>query len=93
MLQIKPLSVAISIHAAQEGCDEISKEFYRRAKNISIHAAQEGCDKIGSLKALRMVISIHAAQEGCDAITLAKEIDYWQFQSTQPRGRATLTRR
>ena len=38
--------IAISIHAAQEGCDSdwpcYTLPFYR----ISIHAAQEGCDAV-----------------------------------------------
>ena len=35
----------ISIHAAQEGCDE-NQNANDHADKISIHAAQEGCDSI-----------------------------------------------
>ena len=34
----------ISIHAAQEGCDQL-QALYKTAEVISIHAAQEGCDR------------------------------------------------
>ena len=63
------LSIKISIHAAQEGCDCNHHCRYRR-RHISIHAAQEGCDGL-MLTRLNMpyIISIHAAQEGCDANT------------------------
>ena len=37
------LEVPISIHAAQEGCDD-RKERIAEYRSISIHAAQEGCD-------------------------------------------------
>ena len=35
---------AISIHAAQEGCDVNTAGRFNKKKFISIHAAQEGCD-------------------------------------------------
>ena len=39
------VSVRISIHAAQEGCDIRARTANRELLNISIHAAQEGCDR------------------------------------------------
>ena len=57
----------ISIHAAQEGCDNFLTATDAISRRISIHAAQEGCDnnhKDNSNRQYR--ISIHAAQEGCD---------------------------
>ena len=40
------LDRGISIHAAQEGCDNRLFELFSANENISIHAAQEGCDNI-----------------------------------------------
>ena len=82
---------AISIHAAQEGCDSdwpcYTLPFYR----ISIHAAQEGCDSGGGVKnRVIEIISIHAAQEGCDVIGSAIHALTVLFQSTQPKRAATI---
>ena len=37
---------SISIHAAQEGCDNGVKRYVTEVVGISIHAAQEGCDYV-----------------------------------------------
>ena len=78
----------ISIHAAQEGCDE------KDAKDgtpdeISIHAAQEGCDQRKSVNLFGTIISIHAAQEGCDGTFCFQFCYFFLFQSTQPKRAAT----
>ena len=56
----------ISIHAAQEGCDDPEAHALFNDERISIHAAQEGCDFTIPGRLLGLNISIHAAQEGCD---------------------------
>ena len=51
LLSLKPTG-AISIHAAQEGCDEVAA-LAVRGRGISIHAAQEGCDSPKGCKTLK----------------------------------------
>ena len=76
----------ISIHAAQEGCDEIAPCLAPLIL-ISIHAAQEGCDNGKRLLECLQYISIHAAQQGGGRSVLlfaSRPLSY--FNPRSPRG-------
>ena len=88
---LQTLNIGISIHAAQEGCDNESYAIGPAWYAISIHAAQEGCDVIFPDRKPRQRISIHAAQEGCDIIGHIYFKNNSAFQSTQPKRAATIS--
>ena len=79
----------ISIHAAQEGCDQEITDGGVKWIVISIHAAQEGCDCNQWRGETVGRISIHAAQEGCDVAARVVSFVSIAFQSTQPKRAAT----
>ena len=77
---------AISIHAAQEGCDLRRPFGVGCIHGISIHAAQEGCDYSQNADYQKMLISIHAAQEGCDIKGDVIMNCVYHFNPRSPRG-------
>ena len=82
--------VIISIHAAQEGCDNALERLQEQTEGISIHAAQEGCDRSVGIYA-PMSILFQSTQPKRAATTQPR---VWKvvviFQSTQPKRAATL---
>ena len=83
--------IAVSIHAAQAGCDRLRVHHCLYNQSVSIHAAQAGCDH----KVLIPTITIKKFQftQPKRAATSPKHQDYdvEEFQFTQPKRAATLT--
>ena len=89
--ELKAARDAISIHAAQEGCDNCRLHCWRRILIISIHAAQEGCDKFCP-DSLRCAKRFQSTQPKRAATYLLIVLPPYQsrFQSTQPKRAATV---
>ena len=81
---------AVSIHAAQAGCDNTT-HYSLSCQAVSIHAAQAGCDVEDLLMPASVpFVSIHAAQAGCDSHAIAISNAKFVFQFTQPKRAATV---
>ena len=79
----------ISIHAAQEGCDQTFKGPLNLVSCISIHAAQEGCDCITDCRWYTQADFNPRSPRGLRPARTPMNLPLHIFQSTQPKRAAT----
>ena len=80
----------ISIHAAQEGCDNVKIIKMFCNKRFQSTQPKRAATRTNSTVDTVEAISIHAAQVGCDCLKITMVISLIIFQSTQPEWAATL---
>ena len=87
--KINFITIDVSIHAAQAGCDEKQKSVDTHILMFQFTQPKRAATSIPRLSPSKTKVSIHAAQAGCDLDTEEKTHPLRRFQFTQPKRAAT----
>ena len=77
---------AVSIHAAQAGCDRVAFEEYVTFAGFQFTQPKRAATSCWSSNVFRRNVSIHAAQAGCDSQTVWRLCKSRCFNSRSPSG-------